>query len=196
MYIEPALKRDPILVPAWVAKQLKRHQRPLNTVLQLAKLREVCSNEDCLAILDMNTEPTPYFGAPIPMGLRHNYWGRDWKSLSRLEELRALFPDRCDARLFAAGQEQLCQSAAPLVATGSGSSAENACIAFEVKDSESGVDISSVCFVVVHPGFFGGPQSTQLQQALRREYLKQAYATLPFYALAQDPVFDQFLMAV
>lgn len=193
MYFEPALKRDAVLVPAWVAKQLQRHQLRLRTVLKLSELRKVCSNEDCLALLDMNTHATTYFGAPIRMGLRNVYWGKDYQSLTRLEELRALYPDRCDKRLYAAGQEQQTQGAPPQVATNPGYLKENACIAFEIKESDSEHDISSVLFVVVHPGFFGGPQSTQLQQALRREYLKQSYATMPFCELAKDPVFDQYL---
>jgi hypothetical protein len=196
MYIEPALKRDAVLVPDWVARQLQRHQLSLNTVLRLAELRKVCSNEDCLAILDMNNNAATYFGSSIRMGLQTYHWGRDYQSLERLEELRALFPDRCDARLFAAGQEQLSQGAVPCLAPSVTSSTKNACIAFEVKEVESGVDISSVIFVVVYPGFFGGPQSTQLQQALRREYLKQSYAPLPYEEMAKDPVFDQYLMAL
>lgn len=61
---------------------------------------------------------------------------------------------------------------------------------------DSGLDASSVLFVIIHPGHFGGSQSTQLQQSLRREYLKQSYVPSSFTEVARDPVFQQYLMNV
>jgi hypothetical protein len=187
-------KRDPVLVPHWIIKQLARSKLPLNTVLNLDKLKTVCSQEDLAILLDLNQNPHPIFGVPyIGMGLLR-FWADYFpEAFRKVQEVLPLYKGKCDARLYVAAAEQKPDSAPP-VAAGGTTPGLDACTAFDIQEMESGLDTTSVLFVIVYPGYFGGPQSTEVQQQLRRAYLQQSYVFLNFSEIARDSVFMQYLL--
>ena len=182
-----SLERGPVLVPAWVAKQLSRHGLALSALLKLDTLGTVLSQEDLVLLHELNTNPMLILGVPyIRMGLLE-YWHRFSDALSRVQELSCLYPGQSNARLFAAaGLEQ--QASGDSLAN----PRANGCTPFEVREAEARLDVASVLFVIVQPGHFGGPSTPLLQQALRRELLKQSYASRPFEAVARDPIFARY----
>ena len=189
-------KRACVLVPHWIIKQLTRSQLPLNTVLKLDTLKKVCSQEDLAILLDLNQNPRPIMGVPhIGMGLLRFWSDYAPEAFRKVQEVLPLYQGKCDARLYVSAELQK-PDCLPMVAAAGSPTDSTACTAFEIQETDSGIDTTGVLLVIIHPGHFGGPQSHEVQQQLRREFLKQSYVFLPFSEIAKDDVFMQYLMNV
>ena len=185
-------KRDPVLVPSWVIKQFSRTSLPLKALLDLTQAQTVLSQEDLVVLLDLNENPMFVFGVPsIGMGLRRHWQRSAADQLRRLTELRALYQGSLDTRLYAAGPMQ--HASCSPASAGDATTDLKDDAPFKFQSVESELDPFGVEFVIVYPGHVGGPQSTQVKQRLRREYLKQFYDPTAYEVLAKDPVFALYL---
>lgn len=178
-------KREPVLVPYWIIKQLQRNSLPFNTVLKLPKLLEVCSQEDIAVMLKLNLDAAPVFGAPVFCPGLSNYWANNsLNAYNRIQDVLPLYEGRLEARLFGSHD-----ASTPPV--------ENiddlADKAFEVFEVDSGIDTTGVILIVIHPGYFGGENSQQAQKQVARAYLKQSYVFCGYHDVAKDPVFAQYV---
>ena len=177
-------KHEPVLVPHWVYRHIQRAELPLNTVLNLQKLKAYCSQEDLASILLLNRSAGKVFGnSPhIRMELE-----RYWKTFSasdfvRIADVEQLYADSFEHRMFHGDQATAASCAQP-PETG-----------FHIQSVESGLDTKGVMLVVIHPGCFQqGPGGDENRAKLVREYLKQSYVFCSYDEVAKDPVYAQYL---
>lgn len=179
-------KREPVLVPYWIIKQLQRNSLPLNTVLKLPKLLEVCSQEDIVTMFKLNLDASQIFGTSMScLGLA-NYWSNySYDAYHRIQDTLGLYAGKLEPRLFGSNIDP---SKPPVE-----SDDDLAGKAFDIYEVDSGLNTTGVILIVIHPGYFGGENSLQAQQQVARAYLKQSYVFCGYEQLARDPVFAQYV---
>lgn len=175
-------KRPPVLVPYWVVRQLERHRLPASTIFDLEKMMTLSSLEDLSIMLALNERPDQaalFYGcvaSEIPQNALTKHWSASYnQQYQKIKQLLSLV-NSVDPRLL------YDENTAPAFESG-----------FEIMSIESGLDNTGALMIVVYPGFFGGPQTKQIQQALLREYLKQTYEFVAYHTTAKDPLFAQYL---
>lgn len=191
MSFENQRKRLPVLVPYWVLKQLERNKLPLSTIFNLKEMLKISSMNDLAIMLSMNAVSKVnkvFFGEQSQEGLS-KYWA--CHSQDQYNKLVQLIPlvvsetapvtENFDDRLFASNNnvgDNIFKNP------------------FEIKYTTNSFDVNDLMLIVIYPGYFGGPNTEEIQKQLVREYLKQSYAFVDYSTVAKDPVFAGYLRSV
>lgn len=191
MSFENQRKRLPVLVPYWVLKQLERNKLPLSTIFNLKEMLKISSMNDLAIMLSMNTVSKVnkvFFGEQSQEGLSQYWSGYFYNENYKLVQLLPLVvsetapvTENFDDRLFASNNnvgDNIFKNP------------------FEIKYTTNSFDVNDLMLIVIYPGYFGGPNTEEIQKQLVREYLKQSYAFVDYSTVAKDPVFAGYLRSV
>jgi hypothetical protein len=170
----PILPKRVFLIPYWLKNILQRQHLPLTTVLDLAQLKAVTSNEDLVLTLELNANTTPVYGMQYKNGAVETSWlktNEDHHAYNQLTQLKFLHTEGLQERLFNA---QTLQE--------------------EYPEPYSILDLNeSIFLVTIYPGYFGGPQAAEHQDSLVRALLKLFYAYSSYDEMARNPLFQAYL---
>lgn len=182
----PHQKREPVFVPYWVMKQVRRNDLRANVILDLKKLKEVCSIED-IALTYLLNNSLKYgsclTGVEYISNELNAYWSEfSLAQLTSIQDVLSLYDGRLEERLFASNGEAAVSAGAELAGK-----------AFEVFEMESGLDTNGVIFLVINSGYFGGAPAVEARKQLVRAYLKQSYVFCDYDDVAKDKLFAQYI---
>jgi hypothetical protein len=136
----------------------------------LSKLKTITSTEDLVLTIALNQNTIPVYGIEKPATSLFKSWSKN-PEYEKLLELLPIYERGLELRLFNAQALD-----------------ENYLEAFQIKD----VDADNI-LVTVYPGYFGLPQSLDLQRDLVSKLLKLLYGYSNYDVMARDVLFEQYL---
>jgi hypothetical protein len=175
----------PIVTPQWVIKQMRRCGLVLTDILNMSKMRDVCSLEDLGNLVDLNENMAPFFGVGYSFNpLRMHWESKYYEDFQKLLLAKEAFQSNVLERLLHS------DTGVPIAYN-----EDLAGVAFDLQflppvDNKD----DAIVLVGISPGYFGNNVSHVVQKQLLEAYLKQSYVFSQFSELAEDPFFYQYVL--